>query len=98
MSADASPITLRGWALVLGRWGSPKDFIVHPFFYFFNSAVFLCALILARKNREAFLRITVEVVFFTIVVQVIASFFYRADLYRGQVFFNMKRSVVPSTE
>jgi hypothetical protein len=76
------------WALVLGRWSSPKDFILHPFFYFFNSAVFLCALILARRNREAFLRITVEVVFVTIIIQVVASFFYRAHEGRGTIFFN----------
>jgi hypothetical protein len=76
------------WALVLGKWRSPKDFIIHPFFYFFNSAVFLCALVIARKNREAFLRITVEVVFLTIVVQVASSFFYSSSSVRGQVFFN----------
>src|SRR5262245_60404058 len=59
------------WALVLGKWKSPKDFIIHPLFYFFNAAVFLCGLVLARRDREAFLRITVEVVFCTIVVQLI---------------------------
>jgi hypothetical protein len=78
-----------GWALILGKWTSTKDFIIHPFFYFFNSSVFLCALIIARKNREAFLRVTVEVVFFTIVVQVVSSFFVGSDsAVRGQVFFN----------
>lgn len=77
------------WALILGKWRSPKDFIIHPFFYFFNSAVFLCALVIARKNREAFLRITVEVVFFTIVVQLASSFFVSSgSAVRGQVFFN----------
>jgi hypothetical protein len=76
------------WALVLGKWKDPKDFILHPFFYFFNSAVFLCSLILARRNREAFLRITAEVVFGTVVVIAVSSFVYRTDYYRGQVFFN----------
>ena len=76
------------WAFILSRWNDPKDFILHPFFYFFNSAVFLCALILARRNREAFLRITVEVVFFTIIAIVLGSFVYRTEYYRGQVFFN----------
>jgi hypothetical protein len=76
------------WALVLGKWKSPKDFIIHPFFYFFNSAVFLCGLVIARKNRDAFLRITVEVVFFTILVQLVASFFVSSASVRGQVFFN----------
>src|SRR3954449_657956 len=30
------------WALVVGV-SSYKDFVIHPFFYFFNGAVFLCA-------------------------------------------------------
>jgi hypothetical protein len=77
-----------GWALILGKWKSPKDFVIHPFFYFFNSSVFVCALIIARRNREAFLRITVEVVFFTIVLQLVSSFFFESQSVRGQVFFN----------
>lgn len=77
------------WALVLGRWASPKDFVIHPFFYFFNSTVFLCALAIARRDRGAFLRITVEVVFITIVVQVVSSFVSGgSDAYREQLFFN----------
>jgi len=76
------------WALVLGMWSDRKNFILHPFFYLFNSSVFLCALILARRNREAFLRITVGAVFLTIFVLVVSSFFYRDEYYRGQVFFN----------
>jgi hypothetical protein len=75
------------WALILGRWRTPKDFVIHPFFYLFNSFVFLCALVLARKNRERFLAITVDVVFLTIIVQVAASFFFSITL-RGSVFFN----------
>lgn len=77
-----------GWALVLGRWTTPKDFVIHPFFYFFNAAVFLCALVLARKNRETFLRITVETVFVTILVMVVSSFVVKPTEYRGQLFFN----------
>ena len=38
------------WALVLWKWKDPKDFILHPFFYLFNAAVFVCALILARRS------------------------------------------------
>ena len=74
------------WALVSLKI-SRKDFVLHPFFYLFNASIFVCALILARANRERFLRITVDVVFATIVVQVGASFFYHAE-YRGQLFFN----------
>ena len=76
------------WAAVLGRWNHLKDFVIHPFFYIFNASSFLCALVLARNDRERFVRITVDVMFFTIVVLVGASFIYRSDYYRGQVFFN----------
>jgi len=75
------------WALILWKWNDPKNFILHPFFYFFNAAVFLCSLILARRRRELFLRITVDAVFITIVVLLVASFVYHND-YRGQVFFD----------
>ena len=77
-----------GWALVLGKMTSPKDFIIHPIYYIFNVAVFFSALIIARRDRARFLKLTVDVVFATIVVQVVASFFYRTQLYRGELFFN----------
>lgn len=77
-----------GWALVLWHWNSPKDYLIFPIFYLFNVAVFFSAVVLARPNPERFLRITVDVVVLTIAYQVVASFFYRTDLYRGQVFFN----------
>jgi hypothetical protein len=76
------------WAIVLWKWTDRKDFVLHPFFYFFNTAVFVCSLILARRNRLAFLRLTTDVVFVTLVALLVASFFYRDDYYRGQVFFN----------
>jgi hypothetical protein len=76
-----------GWALILWRWTDRKDFILHPFFYAFNAAIFLSALVLARVDRERFVRITVDVVFVTIVASVIGSIFLRG-LHRTQVFFN----------
>ena len=76
-----------GWALVVGK-SSLKDYVIFPLFYAFNAAVFFSALVLARANAERFLRITVDVVIATIVFQVVASFFYRTDLYRGELFFN----------
>jgi hypothetical protein len=76
------------WALILGV-RSPKDFVIHPLFYFFNSSVFLCVLVIARKDRETFLRLTVEVVFFTIILQLVSSFFIKTgSTVRGQMFFN----------
>jgi hypothetical protein len=76
------------WAIILWMWDDPKNFVIHPAFYIFNASVFLCALILARRDREAFLRITVDVVYYTIVVLFLSSFVYGRDAYRGQLFFN----------
>jgi hypothetical protein len=76
-----------GWTLILWKFRL-KDFIIFPFFYLFNAMVLLSALLIARNNRERFLRVTVDVVFATILIQVIASFYYRTDFYRGTVFFN----------
>jgi hypothetical protein len=76
-----------GWAAVLWKWTSRKDFVTHPFFYAFNVAVFLSALVIARRDRDRFVRITVDVVYLTIIVTVIASVFMRG-VYRTQVFFN----------
>lgn len=75
------------WALVLWRFSDPRDFVLHPFFYVFNVLVFVAALILARRDGEHFVRVTVEVTYITIVVTVVASFVMR-DQYRTQVFFN----------
>jgi hypothetical protein len=77
-----------GWAAVLGRWGRLKDFLIHPLYYLFNAAVLFGALLLARRDRDRFLRITVEIVFATIVIQVAASFYFRTNLYRETIFFN----------
>jgi hypothetical protein len=77
-----------GWALVLWRWSKPKDFLIHPLFYIFNVAVFFAALVIARRDRKRFLRITVDIVFATVVIQFFASFVYRTELYRGELFFN----------
>jgi hypothetical protein len=73
--------------MVIG-FNRPKDFIIHPLYYLFNLAVFFSALAIARRDRMRFLRITVDVVYLTIFVQLGASFFYRTDMYRGSVFFN----------
>src|SRR3954468_7782987 len=68
-----------GWAAVLGKFDRLKDFLIHPFFYLFNIAIFISALILARRHREPFLRLTTSVVYGTIFIQVIASFVFRGQ-------------------
>ncbi|HEX4354826.1 MAG TPA: hypothetical protein VHZ95_17970, partial [Polyangiales bacterium] len=76
------------WAFVLWKWDRLKDFIIHPFFYAFNAALFYSGLVIARRDREAFLRITMFVVYFSIAVQLVASFIYRTEMYRENGFFN----------
>ena len=75
------------WALVLWKFDRLKDFLIHPFYYVFNVATFVSALVLARRQRERFLRITTSVVYLTIAIQVIASFVLRSQA-RVTLFFN----------
>ncbi|MBL0218869.1 MAG: hypothetical protein IPQ07_33970 [Myxococcales bacterium] len=76
------------WAFIQWKWTKPEDFIIHPLFYAYNAAVLLAALILAKREPARFLRLTFDVMFWMIMFQVVASFFYRTDLYRGTLFFN----------
>jgi hypothetical protein len=76
-----------GWAAVLGRWGTLKDFLIFPLFYVFNVTVLLSAFLLARRDRQRFLRLTVDAIFVSVVFQVVASFSFRAAI-RGTLFFN----------
>jgi hypothetical protein len=77
-----------GYAFVLWRWTRLKDFIIHPLYYLFNALVFVSALLIARRDRRLFLSASVAIAFTTIGIQVIASFFYRTELYRGELFFD----------
>lgn len=76
------------WAVALWKWDRLKDFLIHPFYLFFNVAVFFAALLLGRRDPRRFLRVTVEIVYVTIFIQFAASFVYRTELYRGELFFN----------
>lgn len=76
------------WAFVQWSWANPKNFLMAPLFYIYNLAVLVSALILARPDPARFIRLTVDVTLLTVLFQVVASFFYRTDLYRGTLFFN----------
>ncbi len=76
------------WAIILWKWTRLKDFLIHPFYLIFNVLVFFSALVIARRDPKRFLRTTVEFVYASIFIQFVASFFYRTELYRGQLFFN----------
>lgn len=76
------------WAFIEWKLTKPEDFLIHPLFYAYNAAVLLAALVLAKREPARFLRLTFDVMFWMIMFQVVASFFYRTDLYRGTLFFN----------
>ncbi len=76
------------WAFALWKWTRLKDFIIHPFYVLFNVCVFVSALLIARRDPRRFLRATVEIVYVAVFVQFAASFVYRTELYRGELFFN----------
>jgi hypothetical protein len=73
------------WALILWRF-SLIDFVLSPFFYAFNGAVFLSALVLSRRDPARFLRVTVDVVLVTILGCVVGSLWTEGN--RTEVFFN----------
>jgi len=75
-----------GWAAVLSQWDL-LEFVIFPFFYVFNASVFICALIIGRRDPARFLRTTLTVASITIAYQVIGSLFVSGSS-RGQVFFN----------
>jgi hypothetical protein len=75
------------WATLLGTWSRPKDFLIHPLFYAYNVSVLVGALLLARPDPRRFLRLTVDMVLVTVLMQVVASLFYKTTLYRGTLFF-----------
>ncbi len=76
------------WAFVQWKWTTPKDFLIHPFFYAYNAAVLFSALLIARREPRRFLRLTFDVMFWMIVFQVLSSFFLQMDKFRGALFFN----------
>jgi hypothetical protein len=77
-----------GWALILWKFDRLKDFIIHPFFYLFNTLLFFSALVIARRDRLGFVRITTAVVYISIIAQFSLSFIYRAEMYRENGLFN----------
>ena len=77
-----------GWALVLWKFDRLKDFLIHPFFYLFNALLFFSGLVIAKRDRIAFVRVTVVVTYISIAVQFVVSFVYRTEMYRDNGLFN----------
>jgi hypothetical protein len=63
------------WAVVLWKFDRFTNYLGYPIFYTFNALVLLCALINYQRYRDLFLRVTINAVMITILIQVVASFF-----------------------
>jgi hypothetical protein len=80
-----------GWALALGNFGvfGSDTFLLFPVYYVYNSLVFLVICVLVQRRGPRVMWLTLHVVFLSVVVQVLASFFlHRAQTFRGAGFFN----------
>lgn len=77
------------WAFVTGNFGlfGTDTYLLYPLYYVYNAIIFLVAFVLHRRFGDVFLRLTVNIVTFTIFVQVSASFL-RGSVGRATVFFN----------
>jgi hypothetical protein len=80
-----------GWMLILGKFDliGGDAFILVPSYYLFNGAVFLVFLVLYQRYGERLLWLTLHVVLFTVVLNVVLSF-ARPSSHggRGIVMFN----------
>jgi len=77
------------WAAILGNFGlfGTDTFVLFPIYYVYNSLLFLVALVLYQRYGETFLRLTLHMIYLSILMQVIASFGGQVGT-RGSVFFN----------
>lgn len=77
------------WAAILGNFGlfGPDTFVLFPIYYVYNTLLFLVALVLFQRYGDAFLRLTIYVIYLTIFLQVGSSFLSVGGA-RGALFFN----------
>lgn len=76
-----------GWAIAVQHIDY-KDYGLFPLYYLFNAIVFFIGLVSYQRYGAKFLRATFNSVFVAVMVQVVASFFYRSGTLRGALFFN----------
>lgn len=77
------------WSFALGAWtlSGKKGFGLSPVFYIYNALVFFAVLVVHTIHGPRLLRVTSKVVLFTLVAQVVLSFFVRGGS-RATVLFN----------
>ncbi len=73
------------WALILWEWGLS---LLFPLYYVYNGMFFLSALVLYQRFGDAFLRLTVWLVYVTVLFQCAASPFMGAMHGRSKLFFS----------
>ncbi len=76
------------WVIAIGNFAILKSYAIFPIYYVYNAAVVLVAFVLYQRYGDNLLRGTMYVTLAAVVFQVAASFFYRAGIYRGNLFFN----------
>lgn len=79
-----------GWALYLGKFGvyGVQNMLLFPIYYIYNAVVFLVLVILYQRYGTAFLRLTLYLVFFTVLYLILTSFVYQRASMRGALFFS----------
>ncbi len=77
------------WAAILGNFAlfGTDTFVLFPIYYIYNSLLFLVALVLYQRYGDTFLRLTLHMIYLSLMVQVIASFGGQVGS-RGALFFN----------
>ncbi|MBA3538042.1 MAG: hypothetical protein H0T79_00290 [Deltaproteobacteria bacterium] len=73
-----------GWAIYIARFSID---LIYSFYYIYNTALFLAVLVMYQRWKNAFLKLTVQIVFFTVLFQVAASFVIRGGT-RNALFFS----------
>lgn len=73
------------WALILWKWGLS---LLFPLYYIYNGLFFLSAVVLYQRFGDAFLRLTLYLVYLTVVFQCLASFVMIGTAGRSKLFFS----------
>ena len=73
------------WGLIL--WNFGKN-VLFPFYYLYNLFIFLTVLVLYERHGESFLRLTVQLVYASIGLLVVASIFHRGAGSRHALYFD----------
>jgi hypothetical protein len=80
-----------GYSVALNAWDiSPKEgFVLTPTFYLFNGLVFLVAMVLYQRNPQRFVKVTLNAVLASVVLQAfLSAFVHRHAEGRATLFFN----------